>query len=161
MKLKTSVITFVITYLLWIGLNSSVKPDVLIVGGVVSAIIALFFTKSAIFETVTPKSFISCIAFGVTFAVELIKSNLDVALRVASPKLRINPAIVEVKTNLKSKIGRLALTSAITLTPGTLTAEIEDDRVYIHWIDAKSTDIDSATKAIVSKFEKHLEVIFG
>ena len=81
--------------------------------------------------------------------------------RVITPRVRINPAIVEVKTKLKSKLGRLALANSITLTPGTLTADIEGDTLYIHWIDAAAVDIDGATRKIVDKFEKHLEVLFG
>jgi multicomponent Na+:H+ antiporter subunit E len=95
------------------------------------------------------------------FLGELIKSNLDVALRVISPKLPINPGIVEVKTKLKSKLGRMILTNSITLTPGTFTVELLGDSIFIHWIDVKSGNIGEDTKTIVHKFEKYLEVIYG
>jgi multicomponent Na+:H+ antiporter subunit E len=68
---------------------------------------------------------------------------------------------VKVRTKLKSGIGRTILANSITLTPGTMTVEIRDEFLYIHWIDIKTDDIDTATEAIVSKFERHLEVIFG
>ena len=73
------------------------------------------------------------------FLGELIKSNFDVAARVANPKLPINPGIVKVKTKLKSKLGRIMLANSITLTPGTLTVDIDEDtnELYIHWIYAK------------------------
>ena len=88
-------------------------------------------------------------------------ANLDVARRVISPTIPINPGIVEIKTNLKSDIGRLFLANSITLTPGTLTVDIKDDRLYIHWIDVSSSDVEVATKEIAGKFEKYLEVIYG
>jgi multicomponent Na+:H+ antiporter subunit E len=91
----------------------------------------------------------------------LIKSNLDVARRIISPKLPINPGIVKVKTKLKSPLGRAILANSITLTPGTLTVEMRDQYFYIHWIDVSVSDINASTEAIVSKFEKYLEVIFG
>ena len=106
-------------------------------------------------------SFLAFLLFTVVFTIELIKSNVDVLVRVISPKVKINPAIVEVKTKLKTKMGRLALANSITLTPGTLTVDVQDEKMYIHWIDATSTDVEEATKEIVSKFEKYLEVIFG
>jgi len=84
-----------------------------------------------------------------------------VALRVLTPSLPINPGIVEVKTKLTTDIGKMLLANAITLTPGTLTVDILDDRMFIHWIDVTSTDINEATRAIVSKFEKYLEVMYG
>ena len=82
-------------------------------------------------------------------------------MRVISPSLPINPGIVEVKTKLKTGIGRLALANSITLTPGTLTVDIKEDSLFIHWIDVTSTDIEGATKNIVANFEKYLEVIYG
>jgi multicomponent Na+:H+ antiporter subunit E len=91
----------------------------------------------------------------------LIKSNLDVARRVITPSLPINPGIVEVKTRLKSKMGRMILANSITLTPGTLTIDILEDTLYIHWIDVKTEDTREATEQIVRKFEKYLEKIYG
>ena len=99
--------------------------------------------------------------FFLFFKKELIKANLDVARRVVSPSIPINPGIVEIKTNLKSGIGRLLLANSITLTPGTLTVEIKDKSLFIHWIDVSSTDTETATKEIAEKFEKYLEVIYG
>ncbi|MFA7123327.1 MAG: Na+/H+ antiporter subunit E, partial [Candidatus Delongbacteria bacterium] len=83
------------------------------------------------------------------------------ALRVIKPVIPINPGIVKVKTKLKSPMGRLMLTNSITLTPGTLTVDIKDDTLYIHWIDVKDKEESGATEKIVSNFEKYLEVIFG
>jgi multicomponent Na+:H+ antiporter subunit E len=91
----------------------------------------------------------------------LVKSNIDVARRVLTPSLPINPGIVEVKTILKSKIGRLILANSITLTPGTFTLEIQNDSLFIHWIDVKSADVNEDTRLIVRKFEKYLEVMYG
>jgi len=91
----------------------------------------------------------------------LLKSNLDVAFRVIHLTIQINPGIVKVKTKLKSKLGRTILANSITLTPGTLTVETNGEDYYIHWINITSDDIKGATKQIVSKFEKYLEVIFG
>ncbi|MBU1535998.1 Na+/H+ antiporter subunit E, partial [Myxococcota bacterium] len=78
-----------------------------------------------------------------------------------SPKLNINPGIVKVKTTLKSPMGRLLLANSITLTPGTLTVEIEGEYLFIHWIDVSSTDVDAASEKIVKGFEKYLEVFYG
>ena len=80
---------------------------------------------------------------------------------VAAPSLPVNPGIVEVKTKLKSRLGRLILANSITLTPGTFTVEIRDDSLFIHWIDVKGSDPEEATEMIVRKFEKYLEVMYG
>ena len=100
-------------------------------------------------------------AYVFAFSWALIKSNLDVAFRVIKPSLPINPGIVKVKTKLKTPIGKMMLANSITLTPGTITVDIKDDTLYIHWIDVTSTDIEEATKNIVVSFEKYLEVMYG
>lgn len=133
-------------------------------GLAVAALVSLFTLKM---EPVlgdlrmTPKSFLFSLIYIFVFIKELIVSNLDVARRVVNPKLPIKPGIVKVKTKLRSRIGKTILANSITLTPGTLTVDIKDEYLYIHWIEIKEDDLEGATKAIVEKFEKYLEVIFG
>jgi multicomponent Na+:H+ antiporter subunit E len=92
----------------------------------------------------------------------MIKANFDVAYRVVHPKLPIKPGIVKVKTRLKSDTGLTFLANSITLTPCTMSVDIdrENGYLYIHWINVKSTDVEKATEIIVSRFEKILEKIF-
>ncbi len=164
MNYKNIVISSLILMTVWLLLNSNFEIVTLISGIVISVLLAFIFcTKCDVFTEVniTPKAFIYFISYFFVFAMELIKSNLDVARRVLTPSLPINPGIVEVKTKLKSKIGRMILANSITLTPGTLTIDIKEDRLFIHWVDVESDDIYEATKLIVKKFEKYLEVIYG
>ena len=93
---------------------------------------------------------------------EIIKSNLNVAYRIIHPKLPIRPGIVKVKTRLKSDMGLTFLANSITLTPGTMTVDIDRDHevLYIHWLDVKSPEVEQATKAIVDRFEKILIKVF-
>ncbi len=163
MRVKAAFVSLVLGFLIWLGINSSMKTDVLTAGIIITVITSLFYLGSGMFTEVrlTPRALIALIAWLVVFLIELIKSNIDVMSRVVTPKVRINPAIVVVKTKLKSPLGRLALANSITLTPGTLTADIVGDTLFIHWIDASSTDVEGATEKIVAKFERHLEVLFG
>lgn len=108
-----------------------------------------------------PKKLLFSLVYLLVFIKAVIQSNLDVAFRVLKPRLPINPGIVKVKTTLKSSLGRLILANSITLTPGTITVDIDGEDLYIHWIDVTSGDVDEATGKIVSQFEKYLEVIFG
>ncbi|MFB6342967.1 Na+/H+ antiporter subunit E [Saccharicrinis sp. FJH62] len=164
MNVKNLSLIFVLSYITWMALNWSVAADVLITGAIISALIAVAVcSRCEVLQHVrlTPKSFLYSIAFLGVFWWELIKSNIDVALRVLNPSLPINPGIVEVKTRLKTNIGKMMLANSITLTPGTLTVDIRDDSMFIHWIDVSSTRTEEATHAIVSKFEKYLEVMYG
>jgi len=91
------------------------------------------------------------------FFVALIGANLDMARRILSPSLPIRPALVEIKTGLTSSLGRMLLANSITLTPGTLSVDIEDDRILVHWVDCPpGTDLEAATQRIADGFERHI-----
>jgi multicomponent Na+:H+ antiporter subunit E len=164
MRIKSFLISVVTIFVIWVLLNSKLTSEVMISGALVAVLGAFMFYRSySIFEALklNPKAIVYWFVYIFVFLMELVKSNFDVALRVISPKLPINPGIVEVKTKLKSKLGRMILTNSITLTPGTFTVELLGDRIFIHWIDVKSEDIEEDTRLILHKFEKYLEVIYG
>ena len=163
-KVKNELLMFIITMIVWILLNNTLEAGNLLTGVIISLPVSLLFCqRCTLFSDfkVTPKSLVYTPVYLVVFFIELIKSNLDVTKRVISPALPITPGIVEVKTTLKSKFGRMLLANSITLTPGTLTVDVKDDSFFIHWIDVQDEDIEAASRAIVKKFEKYLEVIYG
>lgn len=161
--MKKSVLFFIFLLIIWIFLAGTDQQEI-IIGAIISLLLTIiFYSKATIFSkfNLNPRSFLYLFIYIFIFSWELIKSNLDVAFRVIHPVIPINPGIVKVKTKLKSKLGRTILANSITLTPGTLTVETNGEDYYIHWIDVTSDDIEGATKQIVGKFEKYLEVIFG
>jgi len=69
------------------------------------------------------------------FFVAMTKANLDVAYRVITG--RINPGIVRISPELKTDLGITMLANSITLTPGTLSVDVDEktNDLYIHWIN--------------------------
>jgi multicomponent Na+:H+ antiporter subunit E len=148
----------------WVLLNGSLALSTLGVGVVVAGLIVVFFSGSLSFlsgHRLTPDALIATVFYVGYFLKELVKANLQIALVVLSPSLPINPAIVKVRTKLTDPVGRLLLANSITLTPGTLSVEIKDEWLYIHWVVASTTDPEQATREIVAGFEKYLEVMYG
>jgi len=148
----------------WVFLNGSIALSTLAVGVIVAAAIVLFFPGTLSFlsgHRLTADALIATVLYVGYFLKELVKANLQLARIVLSPSLPINPAIVRVRTKLTNPVGRLLLANSITLTPGTLSVEIKGDSLYIHWVDAKTTDTEAATQEIVAGFEKYLEVMYG
>ena len=164
MQAKNVFVSFLIGLIFWTLLNNTFDPFILAIGAGLSLLLSLIFcARCDVFSELklTPVALLYTGIYLVVFLYELIKSNLDVARRVITPSLPINPGIVEVKTRLQSKMGRMILANSITLTPGTLTIDICGDTLYIHWIDVKTEDTQEATEKIVRKFEKYLEKIYG
>lgn len=150
--------------LIWVIANGTLALDSLITGVVISAAIALAFASFARVYSVirwSPKVVFYYLLYLGVFLTELAKANLNVMRLVFSPRIEIQPGIVEIKTELKSPIGRLALANSITLTPGTLVVDIKDDSLFIHWINVSATDPVGATEEISARFEKYLKVVYG
>lgn len=68
------------------------------------------------------------------FFLSMARANIDVAYRVITGKIR--PGIVRFQPHLKTDFGRTLLANSITLTPGTLTVDVDDatGEFYVHWI---------------------------
>jgi multicomponent Na+:H+ antiporter subunit E len=73
---------------------------------------------------------------------EMARANIDVAYRVITG--RIKPGIVRIKPKLETDLGRTFLANSITLTPGTLSVDIDDETgdLFIHWINVQETRSD-------------------
>ncbi|HAP43397.1 MAG: hypothetical protein A2087_04090 [Spirochaetes bacterium GWD1_61_31] len=162
--LKARLIGFLGLWVVWLLLTSPWSAQEALVGALVAAFISLLplAGRSPLGDLrVTPKALAYLFLYFFVFLKALVLSNLDVAFRVLHPKLPIAPGIVKVKTRLRTSLGRLLLTSSITLTPGTITVELRGDDIYVHWINVTAADSAGATAAIVQGFEKYLEVICG
>ncbi len=161
-RIKSGIILFLLLFLFWVLLAGTGRNEI-IVGGLISAVLSLLFSprvsKMGCLK-LNPKAIFFMFLYILVFFRELIKSTFDVARRVISKNLPINPGIVKVKTKLSCPVGRTILANSITLTPGTMTVETKGEYFYIHWIDIQSDNIQEATESIVSTFEKYLEVIF-
>ncbi len=163
-RIRNAVALFVVLMLFWVMLNGSLANDVLIVGVAASALIALLYSDGLSFITearFTPRAAVATLGYFAYFLTELVKSNLHIAAVVLSPALPVEPGIVRVHTRLKSRMGRLLLANSITLTPGTLTVEIEGEWLWVHWVTMEAVDQEEATRRIVAGFERYLEVMYG
>jgi len=164
-KTRSRITVFILSLLVWIALTSIYDPQELVAGLFVSVLVALI---AGHFFITTEKSkhpmrrMVAAILYFFKFLWEMIKANLHVAYLVIHPNVPIKPGIVKIKTDLTKDAAITALTNSITLTPGTLTVDINPAKheIYVHWIDVKFQDMKRATKAIGGKFESRLTEVF-
>jgi multicomponent Na+:H+ antiporter subunit E len=150
--------------LIWLMANGTLASDTVLTGVVITAAIALAFSAfSRVYSVVrwSPRVIYNYLLYLGVFLYELVKANLNVMRYVFSPNIDIHPGIVEIKTQLQSPMGRLALANSITLTPGTLVVDMRGDSLFIHWINVTATDPVAATREVAGRFEKYLKVIYG
>ena len=133
-------------------------------GAIVSLILAIVIADTLNFEfglKSLPRVLIFVFAYIPRFLLELIKANVDVARRVLNPSLPINPGFIRIPTDIKSEYGKLTLANSITLTPGTLALDMDEDYIYIHWIDVKGETIEERQTQVSGVFEKILRRVFN
>lgn len=163
--MKGKIVLFIGALFLWIFWNWPPDYQHFIVGILVAMVVSLFMgdlfvQRGRLFRDIS--RYIWFLYYIIIFIWECLKANIDVALRVIHPYTPLRPGIVMVKTKLKSDIALTFLANSITLTPGTLSVDIDKERgiIFVHWINVKKEDVKGATEIIVRRFERILEKIF-
>ncbi|MGA1793965.1 MAG: Na+/H+ antiporter subunit E [Thermoplasmatota archaeon] len=143
------VLTVVILMAAWVMLTLRTDLDglvqELIAGGLIAIAVGIFLS-GILPEAGGANPIVRLLKFPIYLLVlfkEMVKANLDVAYRVLHPKMPIKPGIVEVRPGIESEMGKLVLANSITLTPGTLSMDYIDDKLYIHWINVKDDPAES------------------
>jgi len=93
------------------------------------------------------------------FLVELVKASVDVAIAVFSDTTRLRPAIVAVPLDLKTDMGIATLANLVSLTPGTTSMHVSDDRrtLYVHVLD-RDSDAE-VIRSIKDTFETRVRAV--
>lgn len=165
-RLKGRIILFFLILVVWALINWVPDWQHMSVGIIIAAIVSylsgdLFLrTLGKVYEPMRYVHFL--FRYIPLFIWEMLRANIDVAYRVLHPALPINPGIVRVKTKLKTEAALTFLANTITLATGTLTVDIDEENgiLYVHCIDVKATDTETATRLIVERFERILTHIF-
>lgn len=91
---------------------------------------------------------------------DIVKANIDVALRILGPESRIHSTYVWVPVDIQSAQGLVVFAGIITMTPGTLSCEISPDRrwLLVHCFHAEDTA--AVVDEVKTRYEKPLMEIF-
>lgn len=95
----------------------------------------------------------------VVLLASIYRASFRVALAAATG--RISPRIVFFRTRLRSDLGRAALANAITLTPGTITLELDGDHLVVHWLNATTGHSKAAGEAVKGRLERWIGRVFS
>lgn len=95
------------------------------------------------------------------FPKELLLSSIAVARAAFARDPKVAPAIIAVPIALKTDLGIAALANLVSLTPGTTSLHVNDERstLYVHCLDAPSAE--RIVEDIKNTFEKRIQEIEG
>ena len=155
-KLQSFSVAFMYGFVLYIIIVRRFIPIEIGVGIIVSLMVAavLAVALKLPVKYLNPMRLFWLIVYLPFFIFEMIKANIRIASIVLHPKLPINPSLKKGKTELSSSFGKPLLSSSITLTPGTLTVDVNKDEFSIHCV--RSTQSAEQIMALFEKFIKRI-----
>jgi multicomponent Na+:H+ antiporter subunit E len=71
---------------------------------------------------------------------QILLSNIDLVKRTLHPRMPISPTIFCFKNELSTELGMVTLANSITLTPGTITIDVDDNQFIIHAVASELAD---------------------
>ena len=144
----------ILLFLLWLILNGRFTADagmlqIVVTGLLLVAAVAWFSKKSLGYNVKAELRFYAklplLLAYTLLLIKEIIKASFSMLGLIITNK-PYDPVIVRFTVPLKSRFTQVILANSITLTPGTITAELEGDTFTVHCIDASLAEgLDSCS----------------
>lgn len=160
---RWALVRFLITFLSlmagWLLFTWSLDPGSVLAGVFSSIIVSALTYRFFIHETEAGRrAHLPRVHVFVLFLGILVFNMYIASFRVLWQIVRgdINPKIVHFRTRLKTDIARVALTNSITLTPGTITIDLDEDHLVVHWLDATTTHSRYAGRLVKGMYERLL-----
>ena len=150
---------FVLVFL-WIVFNGKFTIEILLFGMVFSAIIYWFMCKFLDFsirkDILQFRELGLFIWYAFNLVWEIIKANIGTIKLMFSAKSDVEPVLVTFETDLETRTARILLANSITMTPGTITVRLEDNKYTVHCLDKEmATGLDeSSFVQILRKMEE-------
>jgi multicomponent Na+:H+ antiporter subunit E len=127
---------------IWLLLSGLFKPLLLVLGTLAVMLTVVLAKRMNIVdaESNPVMATLRYVRYWPWLLVEMVKSSIDVARRVLSPEMPISPTVFEVRSTQKTAVGRVVLANSITLTPGTVTMDVDGDRIKVHALSRDTVD---------------------
>ena len=155
---------YVLLLLFWIILNGKITAEILIFGIVFATAIfwamCKFLDYSPKNDLLVSKNIIWILTYFVVLVIEIFKSAITVYKKVYSRKIEVQPQIIFFDVDIKSEFLRFVLANSITLTPGTITVDVDENHFCVHALDYTLAEgiEDSVFIKILKKMEENCNV---
>jgi multicomponent Na+:H+ antiporter subunit E len=139
----------------WVGMTGQLNAANLLVGFIVGYVVLLVLQGPVAMGGQLHRIRVA-IELLVVFAWELLLANLRVAWDVVTPTHLMRPGVIAVPLDARDDIEILILANMVSLTPGTLSLDISDDRTVLYIHAMYLHDRERITSAIKDGFERRL-----
>lgn len=136
------IIAAILTFSFWLILSGHTEVWLLLLG-IASTGLTIFLSKrmniidreGLPFQLTRPM-----LQYFIFLGKEIIVTNLDVVKRILKPGQSISPQMIELPDYKKTDLGKVIYANSITLTPGTVTMELTENKIKVHALSKESAD---------------------
>ena len=130
---------YLLLFFFWMILNGRITIEITLLGLLFAALVYAFAWKFMGLTLEKEKIFWKHFVWGIQYLAILLKeiviANITVLKIVLSPKKKVHPMIVSFDAPLKKHILQVILADSITLTPGTITVRLYEEKFEVHCLD--------------------------
>lgn len=129
--------------LFWLAITGSIEPVDVALGVVFSLLLGVWAARYLWGEdapVLTARQWGRAALYFVRLLWDIVVAAVQVAEVVLDPRMPIAPVVIAHRTSFSRDVSRVAFANSITLTPGTLTVDVEGNTFYIHCIDERFAD---------------------
>ena len=145
----------------WLWLNNTLEPGHVLLGAGLGVGIP-YITRRFWPEPLAIRRPLRVVEYAAVVLYDVVVANLEVAAIILGPLSRLRPAFVRVPLDLRTDFAVTVLASTVTLTPGTVSVEIEDDGtgrrlLVVHAL--RCLDPEGMAGTIKQRYERRLKEI--
>lgn len=135
---------FLLLYSFWLLLSGKLVMEFLVMGALGSALVVvltshLFHTSRAEEYVPVPKTYrwlgrtiLRFLLYLPWLIIQIVIANLQVTYQILHPRMPVSPRLLRFRTGLSMETPHLLLAHSITLTPGTITIDLDPGEILVH-----------------------------
>ncbi len=146
-------------FAVWLLLNNTIAPGHMVLAAFLAITIPLLTSGMQDPQPNMHKPLVA-LRYIVMVIGDIIVANFEVAVLVLGPNKRLNPAFIAIPMDIEHELPITILSSTVSLTPGTVSAEISEDKkwLYVHVLNL--TNEEELIALIKHRYERPLREIF-
>ncbi|MFT4764960.1 MAG: multicomponent K+:H+ antiporter subunit E [Oleispira sp.] len=145
--------------LVWLLLNNTLAPGHLVLGAFLAFVIPLM-TSGMQYPQPSFRKPLTILRYLFMVLGDIVVANFEVALLVIGPTKKLNPAFIAIPLDIEYELPITILASTVSLTPGTVSTEISEDKKWLHVHVLNLTDKEALIALIKHRYERPLREIF-
>jgi multisubunit Na+/H+ antiporter MnhE subunit len=138
----------------WLLITQKINAANLILGLILSIIATIISNRQG--TTISPgyKSIIKLTKYFFILIVDIYKASFSLIISIINNDS--DPIIIEVDVKIENPIAIMIMANSITLTPGTLTVDTDETKLYILCLKSGHQEVEKTKKEVKERFERYL-----